>query len=108
MNTNPKANTRQTSLAGSPISTVSRSPTLGLFGGLMFILWDNSARKAISQTPIVALIALLAFTALVVSARYALRSRARRRWRAVLDCYTAQEEKKITNSRSNLQARPQP
>jgi hypothetical protein len=85
-----------------------RTANFAFSGGLLFLAWDDSVWRSASIISILALIAVLAFAALVASAWYAFRGRANRRWRAALDRYTAQEEKKITNSRRILHAHPQP
>src|SRR5712691_7177927 len=108
MKTNAIDDTGRTSKALSAVSRAFRSSFFGLFGAYLFILWDNSALGTPSVIAILALITILALAALVASAWYAFRARADRQWRAVLDRYTEQEEKKITISRRNPHAHPQP
>jgi hypothetical protein len=102
------ADKERTSVAWFAVFPSVRTLNFALSGGLVFLLWDNSAWRTVPLIPILALIAILAFAALVASAWYAFRGRADRRWRAALDRYTEQEEKKITNSRRRLHAHPQP
>jgi len=85
----------------------ARHSTFAFSGGLLFLLWDDKIWKTTSIIAILALVAVLVIAALVASALYEVRARADKRWRATLDRYAEQEEKKIANSRKYLHAHPQ-
>src|SRR5689334_21600996 len=81
MQTNAAARKWRTSLVGSAVLRAAGLSTFGFIGWLWFSWPNDSAWKALSLVPVLALAALVGIVSCLP------RARSERRWRAALDLY---------------------